>query len=333
MHPRFFFLIGKDVNRPIGGVMQIYRLANTLATLGYDTTIIQGSDDFLPDWFDISSLFKRISLARYKNLQFSVKSDYLVIPETYIPHYFSLPGIKKVIFNQNAGYTFGENLNISPKHVRSVYSDPLLAAVICVSLADYEFLHTCMHVSKERLFRLNNPIDISLFTPHFPKEPIILYMTRKQRSHSRILLSLIESLDSYKSGSWQTIGIEKCSLNQVSVHMKQSFLFLSFGFPEGFGLPLAESLACGCRLVGYDGVGGKEIFSAASAFNCAKSVPIFDFATYVSCVDSYLRLYNESKSISSFYEPSHLVSSSIRTAYSSESFLRTCKYFCHCLAS
>ena len=185
MHPRFFFLIGKDVNRPIGGVMQIYRLANTLAGLGYDTTIIQGSDEFLPDWFDISSSFKRISLARYKNLQFSLKSDYLVIPETYIPHYFSLPGIKKVIFNQNAGYTFGENLNISPKHVRSVYSDPLLAAVICVSLADYEFLHTCMHVSKERLFRLNNPIDISLFTPHFPKDPVILYMTRKQRSHSR----------------------------------------------------------------------------------------------------------------------------------------------------
>ena len=102
MHPRFFFLIGKDVNRPIGGVMQIYRLANTLAILGYETTIIQGSDDFLPDWFNISASFRRISLASYKSYKFSLFSDFLVIPETFIPHYFTLPPVKKIIFNQNA---------------------------------------------------------------------------------------------------------------------------------------------------------------------------------------------------------------------------------------
>ena len=129
---------------------------------------------------------------------------------------------------------------------------------------------------QETVFRLNNTIDTSLFTPSFPKDPVVSFMTRKHRTHSRIILSLIESLDSYKNGGWQTIGIEKCSLRDVSTHMKRSFLFLSFGFPEGFGLPLAESLACGCKLVGYDGVGGKEIFSAASAL-LRYSVPIFDF--------------------------------------------------------
>lgn len=331
MHPRFFFLLGKDVNRPIGGVMQIYRLANTLALLGYDTTVIQGSDEFLPDWFDLSVSFRRISLARYKQINFFLNSDFLVIPETFIPRYFSLPGVHKIIFNQNAGYTFGENLDINPKHARSVYSDPLLAAVVCVSLSDYNFLNTCMHVSKDRLFRLNNPIDTSLFTPTFPKQPIISFMTRKHRPHSRIILSLVESLDSYRDGNWQTIGIENCSLQAVSVHMKRSFLFLSFGFPEGFGLPLAESLACGCRLVGYDGVGGKEIFSAASVFDCAKSVPIYDFTQYVDSVDSYLRLYNDSHDISSFYESSVLVANSMRSTYSNESFLRSCEYFAQSL--
>ena len=199
MHPRFFFLLGKDVSRPIGGVMQIYRLANTLAILGYESTIIQASEDFLPGWFDITASFKRISLASYKSYTFSKATDYLVIPETFVPHYFSLPGIHKVIFNQNAGYTFGETLDINPQHVQRVYTDSLLSSVVCVSLADYNFLHSCMLVPRDRLFRLNNTIDTSLFSPVFPKEPIISFMTRKKRDHSRVVLSLIESLDSYKN--------------------------------------------------------------------------------------------------------------------------------------
>ena len=190
-----------------------------------------------------------------------------------------------------------------------------------------------MLVPRDRLFRLNNPIDTSLFSPVFPKEPIISFMTRKKRDHSRVLLSLIESLDSYKSGGWHTIGIEKSSLAEVSIHMKRSFLFLSFGFPEGFGLPLAESLACGCRLVGYDGVGGKELFSVASAYDCAKSVEIYDFSAYVNAVDSYIKLYNGCSNLASFYDQNALVSSAIRSTYSSESFLRTCNHFVRRLIS
>ena len=30
-----------------------------------------------------------------------------------------------------------------------------------------------------------------------------------------------------------------------------SILFLSFGYPEGFGLPVAEAMSCGCAVIGY----------------------------------------------------------------------------------
>ena len=39
--------------------------------------------------------------------------------------------------------------------------------------------------------------------------------------------------------------------------------FLSFGFPEGFGLPLVESLFLGNIVVGYDGIGGRILNFAA----------------------------------------------------------------------
>jgi hypothetical protein len=333
MRPRFFFLIGKDVERPIGGVMQIYRFANALSYLGYESTVIQDTENFLPRWFNIEPLFKRISFKDYKCLPFSSSSEYLIIPETFVPNYFSLPPVKKIIFNQNAGYTFGEKLNVDPRHVISVYSDSSLSSVICVSHSDYNFLHSCMGVSRDRLFRLNNTIDVSIFNPCFPKEPLISFMPRKNPSHSRVLLGLVESLDSFKSGSWQTLKIENCSLDAVAHHMKRSFLFLSFGFPEGFGLPLAESLACGCRLVGYDGVGGQEIFALASSFDCARSVPVLDFSSYLSSVDYYLGLYNSSSKVSSFYENSLLVSKNVRSSYSLESFYRSCEYFVASLPS
>ena len=42
--------------------------------------------------------------------------------------------------------------------------------------------------------------------------------------------------------------------------MKESILFLSFNHREGFGLPPAEAMACGCYVIGYHGQGGKEYF-------------------------------------------------------------------------
>ena len=35
-------------------------------------------------------------------------------------------------------------------------------------------------------------------------------------------------------------------------------MFLSCGHPEGFGLPLAEAIACGCLVVGYHGLAGRD---------------------------------------------------------------------------
>ena len=114
-------------------------------------------------------------------------------------------------------------------------------------------------------------------------------MPRKNPAHSRIVLSMIQSLDSFKSGGWSIRAIDKCSLESVALSMQESFLFLSFGFPEGFGRYSLSHCVSGCRLIGYDGVGGQEIFSLASALDCAKSIPVFDFLfTYLTSADFIL---------------------------------------------
>ena len=46
--------------------------------------------------------------------------------------------------------------------------------------------------------------------------------------------------------------------NQVALAMQEALIYLSCGHPEGFGLPLAEAIACGCMVVGYHGLGGRD---------------------------------------------------------------------------
>ena len=45
---------------------------------------------------------------------------------------------------------------------------------------------------------------------------------------------------------------------EVAGALQEALLFLSCGHPEGFGLPLAEAIACGCLVVGYHGLAGRD---------------------------------------------------------------------------
>ena len=46
--------------------------------------------------------------------------------------------------------------------------------------------------------------------------------------------------------------------SEVAKALREALLFLSCGHPEGFGLPLAEAIACGCLVVGYHGLAGRD---------------------------------------------------------------------------
>ena len=67
-------------------------------------------------------------------------------------------------------------------------------------------------------------------------------------------------------------------------------LFLSFGHPEGFGLPVAEAMAAGCYVVGYSGGGADELFR----HGLAEPVRFGDWSGYVASIEQALRAFAES---------------------------------------
>ena len=112
------------------------------------------------------------------------------------------------------------------------------------------------------------------------------------------------------------------TLVDVAAAFKSSFLFLSFGYPEGFGLPVAEALCCGCKVVGYSGLGGKELFRIGSLYSCAYDVDFLDFSSFLDSIIVALDSYPSQHSFNS-YSDQRLCSANISSTYSSARYRAT----------
>ena len=85
-HVRFWFILQQDVDRPVGGVKQIYTVASIISGLGYPVFVVQGSSGFRPSWFPATSLnFRAIANQDFSFEKLDPLLDVVVIPETFLP--------------------------------------------------------------------------------------------------------------------------------------------------------------------------------------------------------------------------------------------------------
>ena len=83
---RFWFLLQQDVDRPIGGVKQIYIVASIISDLGYSVSIVQGTSAFRPSWFPVDRLnFRTVGNNDFSAQRLDPNIDVVVIPETFLP--------------------------------------------------------------------------------------------------------------------------------------------------------------------------------------------------------------------------------------------------------
>ena len=71
----FWIAAYPDLDRPIGGIKQMHRVAESIIRLGYSATLIQGSREFHPSWFDSNVV--TISKDEFEKLEFSKIISYL----------------------------------------------------------------------------------------------------------------------------------------------------------------------------------------------------------------------------------------------------------------
>ena len=316
---RFWFLVYPDINKPIGGVKQIHRVAEALSLLGHEAYLVQDSFEFHPGWF--RSSVNPIDKVSWDKVHLDPGTDFIVIAETFLPILKTLrPEIKKIIFNQNGSYSFGlpGSRIFKPSWLMSSYTHPSVAQVWCVSHHDFDLLVNGFNLPVSSVFLLINALeDFPPLPTLLSKKKNIVFMPRKNFLDHSVVSEML-SRQSWLHG-WDIIPIQNLPHEEVISLLLDSYLFLSFGHPEGFGLPVAEAFACGCSVVGFSGLGGRELFYRSKFYNLCYEVEFGDWLGFVKGVSSIISQIENNQA--DWYFRSNQLSQEIREKYNTQGLM------------
>ena len=311
--PRVRLLCLPDVDRTIGGVKQLYRHVEHLVALGWDAAVVTEAEGFRPSWF--TSGAPTVSLQTSLSTgELVANSTILVLPETYLGvdlgsfRGLDLSRFARVVFNQNAYYSYGEFSSDTTRNLRRFYDDNSVLQVLSISEDTHAFLYRNLGIADDRLSRIVNAIE-PIFTHDQPKSNLLHWMPRKNPQHVQAIIHGMQRSGLEHSGGWQGEPLQDLSHAQIAERLNKARLFLAFGHPEGFGLPIAEAMAAGCWVVGYSGGGGRELFR----FGASHEVPFGDWSGFMSALqdafrrfaleprETHLRLQRQAQAISVLY--------------------------------
>lgn len=261
------YYVCPDRNHPSGGIRVIYRHVDILNSNGIEASVLHSKRGFRCTWFENQT---RIAYSSKVKLD---SCDIFVLPEGYNALYANgswrkvdklieqvlLGDVPKVIFNQNCYNTF---MGCMIPAQRSIYDAQGVQAAIVVSEDNLEYLEHAFAGLK--VFRVHNSINPDLFNYHADKLNQIAYMPRRHPEDAQQVFNILQS-----RGVLDGVGIvpiQNMSEADVAATLKKSRFFFSFGYPEGFGLPPAEAMACGCVVVGYHGMGGREFYDPGFSY-------------------------------------------------------------------
>ncbi len=271
-----------DLPSPAGGIKQIFRQVHTLNNHGYEAYIVHGNKYFNITWFEhqTPSLYDpdlQVLIETDTGLKGRIKkqlkkwegsrnephprlklepNDIVVLPEFYGKYLNDLyPEARTVIYNQNCYYTFrGYGLPGSEESENTIYKQDRLEAVIVASEDAVNYMESV--VKGKPVHRVFYGMDDQVFSFQDRKQKKIAFMPRKLNVDAVQVLNMLDlrgSLD-----GWEIVPIKNMNEKEVAAALQECAIFMSFNHREGFGMPPAEAMNCGCIVVGYAGQGGNE---------------------------------------------------------------------------
>lgn len=247
--PTTYYLV-PDVDTPHGGVRVAYRHVDLLNELGFPAAVLHTRHGFQATWFPHTTRVVDTGSLRFR------KDDLLVVPEVFGPSLHTLePETRVLVFNQGAYITF-DALDLDATEPGSPYRGlSRLEAIMTVSLDSAELLS--MTFPDVPLHIARPVIDPRVFHPGpTPTRRAFALTTTRRPQERHQLLHTLRAV----GVDWTPVPLSGMSEQQVAETLRRTPLFVSLSDRDGFGLPPAEAMACGCHVVGYPGGGGEEFF-------------------------------------------------------------------------
>jgi glycosyltransferase involved in cell wall biosynthesis len=240
-----------ESDRPIGGAKMLYRHVDLLNRNGIPAAVVHMRPGFRYTWFENETV------VRYLTVGLVNTSDFLVVPEVVGPCIADIGrGARKVIYNQNCYYSF-LGYSLEPEDQTTPYRDPEVTATLVVSEDSRRYLEYAF--PGLRILRIRYSVRPDLFFwDGAAKKRQIAFMPRKGVEDLVQVLNILKFRGMLHGFS--LVPIEGLPEREVAAILRDSAIYLSTGQAEGFGLPVAEAMACGCTVVGYHGGGGRELF-------------------------------------------------------------------------
>ncbi len=231
-------------HKPVGGIKVILQHCLLLRAQGLDAIPLQMGSYFGNFFnFDISS--KSI-----KEVGFNLNpNDVVVVPE----HASELGPMFncgfRILFAQNGGlvYDRGGLSSDSTPYISRGYD--------YVFYCSDSLKHDLSREPSERIYLVNNFIDQTLFRPDESarKPGRIMALPRKNPDDLEKIMQLMPP-----SADHHFHLVDGVSESEIISEYQQADIFLAIGYPEGFGLPQLEAMACGAAVAGFTGGGADE---------------------------------------------------------------------------
>jgi hypothetical protein len=298
---RTTWVLTPDTSGTVGGVKMHYQLVDALNAAGRSAAVVHGEPGFRCTWFA-----NRTHVVAAAEVELC-RDDLIVVPEEWVQHIPALPAqVTKVIFNQNAYTTF--LWGVASRSICDIYARPDVACVIGVSDDNLDYFRYAF--PSTRAVGITCLLDPSLFHDRDAKTRSIAYMPRKRRQESDEVLALLHARGALVG--WTVRPISGLSEDETARVLRECSVFLAFGHREGFGLPAAEAMACGCIVVGFHGFGGRDIGDTALW------IPDGDVVAYAQTVEAVLRSWDAERA--QWAERGRAGAEHIRVAFSPAAF-------------
>lgn len=249
--PGVFFLCPDD-QEPTGGIAAIYRQVEILAAAGTNAYVLHTTPGFRCRWFESTA---PVASAAFRPL---TPHDLLVVPEVYGPKLHEIaPATPFAIFDQSISHIFNEwPVAETGDPQSSPFRSDRLLGIVCVSDLSLEYMRWLFpDLPSVRVRHGVVPIE----TDRLADRPMVAtYMPRRNDDHAREVINALRIVAGDACSFHALSGLDHAA---VVERLRASRIFLSFGGPEGFGLPVLEAMNAGCLVVGYHGYGGQELLT------------------------------------------------------------------------